>query len=379
VPQPPGCPQDARSSRPPDSPRPPDLSHEERPPSQEPSIWDVPERFRAPDDWDPHAEPSEAQERADDAVRRTPARTTSAPSARRRRLLIIAVAAVVLLAAVTATAVALTRGDGTAKSGGSGPAAAEDSPSPAPASSRDPFASPASSPQASASAAEPSEAAVPILMYHLIAVAPAAAAYPDLYVRPATFAAQMKYLHDEGYQAVSLGRVFDAWAGAATLPDRPVVISFDDGYPSHYLVAAPIMQQYGWKGLLNADWKVLDESPRLLAQVRLLAAAGWEIGSHSLTHPDLTTLDADRLEEEAAGSREVLREQLAVAVDFFCYPAGRYDDDVVAAVEAAGYRGATTTDRGLATRDEPFRLKRVRVSDSLSPAQLAAAMRSDSP
>jgi len=352
--------------------------HEDRPPSQEPSIWDVPERFRAPDDWDPHTRASEAHERTDTAVRRPAAQTSGAPSAGRRRLLVIAAAAVLLLAAVAATAVALTREDGTATGGGSGPAAADDSPSPEPASSRDPFASPTSSPRASASgaAAEPGEAAVPILMYHLIAAAPADAAYPDLYVRPATFARQMRYLHEAGYQAVSLGRVFDAWAGAATLPDKPVVISFDDGYPSHYLTAAPIMRLYGWKGLLNADWKVLDESPRLLAQLRLLAEAGWEMGSHALTHPDLTTLSGEQLEEEVGGSRTVLSEQLGVPIDFFCYPAGRYDDEVVAAVKEAGYRGATTTDPGLALKSEPFRLKRVRVSERMSLEGFAAAVRS---
>lgn len=354
-PRPTDVPQSHDPAQSPDPPQPSDLSHEDRPLSQEPSIWDVPEHFRAPDDWDPHNEASD-QVRISGADRPTTDRTGDARPVIRRRLLIIAAAAVLLLAAATATAVALTRGGGDTAVGGAGGAT-----------------------QATAAAAEPSRAAVPILMYHLIADAPADAAYPELYVRPATFASQMRYLHDEGYQAVSLGRVLDAWAGEATLPDRPVVISFDDGYPSHYLVAAPIMQEYGWKGLLNADWKVLDESPRLLAQVRLLATAGWEIGSHSLTHPDLTTLDGSQLEDEVAGSREVLREQLGVPVDFFCYPAGRYDDEVLAAVEATGYRGATTTDRGLASRDEPFRLKRVRVSDSLSPAQLVAAMRSDSP
>ena len=115
-------------------------------------------------------------------------------------------------------------------------------------------------------------------------------------MRPAVFARQMRYLHDQGYKAVTLRQVVNAWQGKGTLPRKPVVISFDDGYPSHYQTAAPIMNEYGWVGLLNADWNVLEKSHRLAAQVRLLAAAGWEIGSHSLTHPDLTTLDAAALE-----------------------------------------------------------------------------------
>lgn len=373
-------------------PREPDL-----PPGQgsadEPSIWDVPDRWHAPASWDAQrsssgtppastpgspshhaaAEPGRATDSSDPAVatrrpldRGRPAagvrHVYSGPPARaegrRRRLLLAAAAGLIVIVTATVTAIALLPADGGSPGVGQGGSAA--------------------SPSAEASQAVSGSAGVdvPILMYHLIAAPPADATHPNLYVRPAVFARQMKYLHDEGYHVISLDRVFDAWAGKATMPTRPVVVSFDDGYPSHYQTAAPIMEQYGWKGLLNADWKVLDESPRLLAQVRLLAAAGWEMGSHSVSHPDLTTLSPDQLEEEVAGSRAMLHERLGVAIDFFCYPAGRYDDAVVAAVEAAGYRGATTTDPGLARMGEPYRLKRVRVTGMPLEA-FAAAVRSD--
>jgi peptidoglycan/xylan/chitin deacetylase (PgdA/CDA1 family) len=211
-------------------------------------------------------------------------------------------------------------------------------------------------------------------MYHLVAAPPGDAQYPELYVRPAVFARQMRYLHEQGYTAVTLRQVVNAWQGRETLPRKPVVISFDDGYPSHYQTAAPIMSEYGWVGLINADWNVLEKSSRLAAQVKLLAAAGWEIGSHSLTHPDLTTLDAAALEREVAGSLSTLEKELGVEIETFCYPAGRYDDTVVAAVEAAGYSSATTTDPGLAVKSELFRLKRVRVNGSTTLSQFAAPL-----
>ena len=212
-------------------------------------------------------------------------------------------------------------------------------------------------------------------MYHLISAPPAGAAYPELYVRPAAFARQMQYLHDEGFQAVTLRQVVQAWRGKAALPKKPVVVSFDDGYPSDYLTAAPIMEEYGWKGLLNADWKVLSGSPRLLAQVKLLAQAGWEIGSHSLSHPDLTTLDAATLEEEVAGSRATLQEKLGVDIETFCYPAGRYDAAAAAAVQAAGYSSATTTDPGLAVKTELYKLKRIRINGSTTLSGFGQALR----
>lgn len=356
------------------------------PPSDEPSIWDVPDRWHAPADWDASSHLPGTTPAATPAAIQAAAPPDGPPATNRRRrlLIVLAVVAVLMAGAVAATALAVTRGDSLAadpsRSGaGQGSGSSTTAPRPTATPSEDgdvPSSSPA--PSQSAAGGGLSDAAVPILMYHLIAPPPAESDYPGLYVRPATFARQMEYLREQGYEAVSLARVFDAWDGKATLPDKPVVLSFDDGYPSHYLVAAPIMEQYGWKGLLNADWKVLDESPRLLAQVRLLAEAGWEMGSHTLSHPDLTTLDDAQLEEEVAGSRAMLRKQLDVPIEFFCYPAGRYDDGVVAAVEAAGYRGATTTDRGLATRDDPYRLRRIRVDDTLSGAGLAAAMKAAS-
>jgi peptidoglycan/xylan/chitin deacetylase (PgdA/CDA1 family) len=95
--------------------------------------------------------------------------------------------------------------------------------------------------------------------------------------------------------------------------------------------------------------------------VRELIAAGWRIDAHSLTHPDLSGLSGETLRREVAGSRAQIQERFGVPVNFFCYPAGRYDAEVIAAVEAAGYLGATTTEPGLGDLSEPFTLARVRI------------------
>ena len=71
---------------------------------------------------------------------------------------------------------------------------------------------------------------VPVLMYHVISSPPAGAPYPDLYVPRADFAAQVAWPAARGYRAVTLQQVFDSWRGSRTLPQKPVVLSFDDGY-----------------------------------------------------------------------------------------------------------------------------------------------------
>ena len=162
---------------------------------------------------------------------------------------------------------------------------------------------------------------------------------------------------------MTLGRVFNAWRGRATLPARPVVLSFDDGYRSHVTTALPILAARGWPGLLNLD--VSNLTPRWgvrVAGVRKLIAAGWAIDAHSLSHADLPSLSGGALTREVSGSRQVIRRLFGILPRFFCYPAGRYDADAIAAVRAAGYKGATTTRHGLARPTTPFALARVRVS-----------------
>src|SRR5204863_8559028 len=97
--------------------------------------------------------------------------------------------------------------------------------------------------------------------------------------------------------------------------------------------------------------------------------AGWEVDSHTMTHPDLRTVQGARLRSEVAGARRWVNRAFGVPANFFCYPAGDYDAHVIAAVKAAGYRAATTVKEGLAAPDDPpFELPRIRVNAGDGPA-----------
>lgn len=286
---------------------------------------------------------------------------------------------VVALACAGLAAYALLRDQTPAKAGAQGesprpsasPSATASSPSPA-ASASGP-ASP--SPSWPALAADPRTQPVPILMYHIVAPVAADATYPGLYVTPSDFKRQMRYLHDQGFQAVTLAQVFAGWHGGGTLPAKPVVLSFDDGYRSDYYNAAPIIGQYGWVGVLSIDWKVVEQDPTLGTMIGLLAKMGWEIDSHSLTHPDLRTLSGTALTDEVAGSRAKLQDAYGVPVDFFCYPSGGFDSTVEAAVKDAGYLGATTTVEGVASpQRDAYALPRIRVEGGMALSDFAAAV-----
>jgi peptidoglycan/xylan/chitin deacetylase (PgdA/CDA1 family) len=218
---------------------------------------------------------------------------------------------------------------------------------------------------------------VPILMYHVVSDPLPDSPYPELYVPRAEFQEQMQALKDAGYTAVTLQEAWDSWHADGPLPRQPVVVSLDDGYHSHLANALPVLRTLGWPGVLNLELKNIRGDYGLTGpQIRQLLAAGWELDSHTIDHPDLTTVDDATLQHEVADSRAELKRRFGVPANFFCYPAGRYDDAAIAAVRDAGYLAATTTEPGLAQPDEAdrFTLSRVRVNNGVSGPALVAQL-----
>ena len=199
---------------------------------------------------------------------------------------------------------------------------------------------------------------VPILEYHVLGQPPEEAPYPELYVGRTDFSKQMDWLEEHGYEAVTLEQVEAAWYHGGKLPTKPVVLSFDDGYRPQFTFALPELRKHGWAGVLNlkAEGSDLYES-----NVKAMIGAGWELAAHTINHLDLTELGSEELKEEVAGSRAILRREYHVPVEDFCYPAGAFDETVIAAVEAAGYVGATTEISGYAEKDAPYELARFEI------------------
>jgi peptidoglycan/xylan/chitin deacetylase (PgdA/CDA1 family) len=228
---------------------------------------------------------------------------------------------------------------------------------------------------ASPGTVRPHNRPVPILMYHVIGSPPAGSPFPDLYVNREDFALQLAWLHAHGYHAVSLRRVYDYWKHGDALPPRPIVLTFDDGYRQDFTRARPLLAQRHWPGVLNLAVRNLLDGKLTVRQIRQMIRQGWEIDAHTINHIDLTTLGGSSLRHEVAGSRAWIRRRFHVAVDFFCYPSGRYDARVIAAVRAAGFLGATSEGAGRASpRDGFFSLPRIRVSRSDGVSGLAAKL-----
>jgi peptidoglycan/xylan/chitin deacetylase (PgdA/CDA1 family) len=258
---------------------------------------------------------------------------------RRRRLL--AVGGLLIVAMAIAAVLVAGSSGGSERGRGSNRTAAESNPRSRPKAGWKPHTGP-----------------VPILEYHVLGPAPAGAPYPELYVSRPDFHRQMDWLDGHGYEAVTLEQVESAWYRGGTLPPKPVVLSFDDGYRPDFTYALPELRRHGWVGVLNLK---TEGSGLYRSNVEAMVGAGWELAAHTIHHLDLTTLDAAQLKQETAGARALLRREYGVPVENFCYPSGRFDATVIAAVKAAGYTGATTEIPGYASRDRPYELARFEI------------------
>jgi peptidoglycan/xylan/chitin deacetylase (PgdA/CDA1 family) len=221
---------------------------------------------------------------------------------------------------------------------------------------------------------------VPVLMYHRINVVTAhtPAISRGLTVAPAVFARQLAWLERHGYRTITQGQLVAALSCRRALPSRPIVLTFDDGYADVFFHAStPIARRrmhaiaYVITGRISAG----DPSFLTWPLLKALERRGIEIGSHTVSHRDLTTLSDRDLRMELLSSRRVLERRLGHPVPWLAYPFGAHDARVVAFARRAGYRLAVTTDGGdLQDAHSPLELKRLRVLDSTGVKGLAAML-----
>jgi len=178
----------------------------------------------------------------------------------------------------------------------------------------------------------------PILLYHRIDVSPINSQY---YVEPEKFEEQMKLLYDWGYTPVTTAVLIKAIKEGIELPPRPVIITFDDGHIDNFTTAFPIMQKYGFMGVLYIVGNYMGTDGYMTAaQIREMADAGWEVGSHSMNHLDLQKLDEETQYIEIVDSREKLESEIGVPVRTFAYPFGLMNGSAGSLVHKAGYVAA---------------------------------------
>jgi peptidoglycan/xylan/chitin deacetylase (PgdA/CDA1 family) len=204
---------------------------------------------------------------------------------------------------------------------------------------------------------------VPIFMYHYVrTVDPVEDQLGyNLSVTPERFAEHLEWLHTNGYTPIRMDHLADCLRGRAICPANAVALTFDDGYADAATAALPLLEHYGYPATFYIVTEFVGR-PGYMSweQIRLLHESGMEIGSHTLTHPDLTARDPEIAYNEIAESRAIIEEQLGAPVRSFSYPIGNYNRELAAMVREAGYTNAVTTHPGSGI-EHAFELPRRRI------------------
>jgi peptidoglycan/xylan/chitin deacetylase (PgdA/CDA1 family) len=203
----------------------------------------------------------------------------------------------------------------------------------------------------------------------------------NLTVSLRSFERQISWLSQKGYETISLERLGRFIQGQDTLPKKPVIITFDDGYQSVWDHAKPVLDQSGFTATVflvfraigkRNIWDLQKSIPILSCMdqdtCRRLLDDGWEIGSHGLNHCALPELEPNALDDELTGSKISLEQLFECQVTAFCYPHGAWNQQIKEHVKRAGYQVACAiSPKSASVTDDPWALRRVKVkgSDSL--------------
>lgn len=207
--------------------------------------------------------------------------------------------------------------------------------------------------------AKAGETVIPIFMYHQVGPIPEQHDPLGLATPPQQFERQMAYLYQKGYQCLSLGEAVYRLRTGQNQPEKSFVITFDDGYEDLYSTVWPILDKFGFTATIflvaervggESDWEGqngVSAGPLLSwGQIQELAARGFTFGSHTLTHPRLTSLEEKEAIRQLRHSKLILEDHLEVAVELFSYPYSDRSPHIQELVARSGYRAACGGDRG---------------------------------
>jgi len=200
-----------------------------------------------------------------------------------------------------------------------------------------------------------------VLLYHKIGFPKLQDRNKGLYISPRLFEKQLKELKAAGFTSRDLD--------PASAAPNTLAITFDDGYQSTFRRSSELLAQNGFKAIQFISssfvgkcsaWDADAEPLMDEVQIREWLQAGHSIGSHSATHPRLTTISREQAREEIISSRKCLEDQFGVPIEHFCYPYGDWNEQIADLVAEAGYVTASTSDSGMNTLStNPFALRRL--------------------
>lgn len=198
---------------------------------------------------------------------------------------------------------------------------------------------------------------VPILNYHKVDNF-----YHALSITPQEFEEQMAYLSENGFTTITPDQLMSYLNHDRALPEKPIMITFDDGYLDNYTNAYPILKKYGFTATIFLVTNLVGHDERFMTwdQVRTMQQDGFVFGSHTVSHVALNKLPREQVMAELIDSSKEIEHQLGTKPRYFAYPTGAYNPQVEEMVKQAGYKAAFTIRYGQAgAESNPYALERI--------------------
>jgi peptidoglycan/xylan/chitin deacetylase (PgdA/CDA1 family) len=225
---------------------------------------------------------------------------------------------------------------------------------------------------------------MPILTYHHIGSCPAEQeGHRGIWVSEELFSRHLGWLRAKGFASVGLEQVREALEGGRPLPGKWVAITFDDGWRDNYATAMPLLIEHGFSATVFAVTGSIRRGPPSggwddclsAEEIREMRAKGFDIGSHTRTHPRLSKMDDASARAELEGSRSDLLQVLGEAPAWLAYPYGWFSPRVARIARDCGYHGAVSTIRdNRVSAGQLFWLPRVMVMGDTTVPRLAYMM-----
>lgn len=191
---------------------------------------------------------------------------------------------------------------------------------------------------------------LPILMFHYIKDVPSNSTDQlgyRLSFSPKNLEKFLIYFKENNIETLTFWDVKDIIEGKKELPNNAVILTFDDGYIDHYQNAYSLLKKYNMKGVFYIITDKPDKDSNYMDwnQIKEMSENGQEIGSHTISHPNLFTLTKDQIEEQLKISKKTIEEKIGKSIISLCYPSGKYDSRVIK-IAKEDYLFARTTIQG---------------------------------
>lgn len=205
---------------------------------------------------------------------------------------------------------------------------------------------------------------VPILMYHHIRENPMPnnPVWAALHITPGFLDQQLTYLETHNFHVITLDDLYDALQNGKTLPENPIILTFDDGYRTFYTNAFPLLKKHNMKAINFVITQGVGASAYLTwDEILEMDRSGLiQFGAHTRHHANLPDLSQSSIIEEIKGSKADLESHLHKRIDWFAYPYGSYNDFAISVVKEAGFKGAVSTIYGpIQSKDSLFLIHRI--------------------